>query len=425
MKKRVLLIGFFLCGIVLINLSSRFVEASVEISNDADNDGIDDDFELLNKRKINVEIFSNEATILSTRSKSESKDQIRTDIALGEDGIEFQMSYKSNLESDNELTYSINFHEIIEFVDLDFDGIYDPETDQNIQNFTLRDFSPIFYEKILINSESFLHHLSINTDSNNFSLEIYFAEEFTLVENSLLTPTQARVTIEIANFSYLNVSSQLALYTRLVSEGEFINQEITEDEDYGYAKNETGIITTINDYTSFFSWNDSATIDSVPEDIVVSEISPDEFVENAQKFYISYPRGNIIIHSTKAGIENILITDAFPFLAVLFLILAIAATSSVVTYSIYQRKKHKLPSKVEKRSRVAKPIAKIKSQETVKLFDSKLALKILEEEDAIYKLYTKGDINITAISTDFYETIENFDLTKSEKSEFIRELLSL
>lgn len=438
MKNRVLLVGFLLCSLIVFNLSIGFAKASeyeqtliindsssIETSDDADNDGIDDNFESLNKRKINVEVFSNEATILSVRSKSDNKDQIRTDIALGEDGISFQMSYKSNLESDYELTYGVVFHELIEFVDLTSDGIYDPETDQNIQNFTLRDFSPIFYEKLLIDSESFLHHLSISTESNNFSLEVYFAEEFTLVENSLITPTQARLTIEIANFSYLNGSSQLALYTRLDSDGEFIEQEITEDEDYGYAKNETGITTTINDYTSFFSWNETATIDSVPENVIVSELSPDEFMENGQKFFLTYPRGNIIIHATKIGIEDLLITEEFPFLGVLFLILAIAAGSSVVAYSIYHQKKYKLPTKGEKRHREEKPIIRSKSQEAVKLFDSKLALKILEGEDAIYKLYTKGDINITAISDDFFETIEKFNFSKSEKNEFIREMLSL
>jgi len=293
------------------------------------------------------------------------------------------------------------------------------------ENFTLRDFSPIFYEKLLIDSESFIHHLSISTESNNFSLEVYFAEEFTLVENSLITPTQARLTIEIANFSYLNGSSQLALYTRLDSDGEFIEQEITEDEDYGYAKNETGITTTINDYTSFFSWNETATIDSVPENVIVSELSPDEFMENGQKFFLTYPRGNIIIHTTKVGIEDLLITEEFPFLGVLFLILAIAAGSSVVAYTIYHQKKYKLPTKGEKRHREEKPIIRSKNQEAVKLFDSKLALKILEGEDAIYKLYTKGDINITAISDDFFETIEKFNFSKSEKNEFIREMLSL
>ncbi len=63
--------------------------------------------------------------------------------------------------------------------------------------------------------------------------------------------------------------------------------------------------------------------------------------------------------------------------------------------------------------------------EPVILFDTKVALQILEEEDAIRNLYDKGDINITAISNDFYETIDNFGFKGNEKSEFIKEMLSL
>ena len=429
MKKRVLLVGFILLNILLFNLDIGFVKGSyvngIQTSNDDDNDGINDDFEALNNRKIEVELFSSEATILSTRMNADNKDQLKTDIAIGEDGISFQMSYKSKLESEYETTYSIIFYELVEFVDLSLNGIYDPETDQNIQNFTLQDFSPILYEKILINEENFLHHLSIITESKNFSLDVYFAEEFALINNSLITPTQARIAIRIANFSYLNGGSQLALYTRLDSEGEFLEQETTEDEEFGYAENESGIKTTINDYTSFFSWDESAIIDGVPEDVAVSEISPDKFKEEGMRFFLTYPRGNIILHSSKLGIEDLLIFETFPYLAVILIILGIAAATSVVTYSIYHQKKYKLPSKVEKRFREEKSSLRARPQKSVELFDSKLALKILEEEDAIYKLYRKGDINITAISNDFFEVIENFGFTKRERNDFIREMLSL
>ena len=69
----------------------------------------------------------------------------------------------------------------------------------------------------------------------------------------------------------------------------------------------------------------------------------------------------------------------------------------------------------------------MKSQRSVPviLFDSKLAIQILEEEDAIRNLYDKGDINITAISNDFNETIDNLGFKGNEKSEFIKEMLSL
>lgn len=437
-KNRAFLVGFLLSGIILFNVSIGFVKAyknegtinfnvtsTMNTSTDGDSDGIDDNFENLNERNVEIEYAVDEATILSSGVNNGKNDQIKIEIALGEEGIILQTSYKSNPESEYKLTYGIIFYALIEFVDLDFDGIYDPEIDQYVQNFTLREFSPVFYEKMVIQGANYLHHLKISTDNNNFSLSIYIAEEFTLLNTSLITPTQARLVVEITNFEYINGSSQLALYTRLDPEGEYLEQEKTEDEENGYATNEAGIITTMNDFTGFFTWNENAIIDEAPENVLISKLLPDDYLENGQKLYINYARGESIIHSTKIGIEDLLITEEFPFLGVIFLILAIGAASSIVAYSVYQKKKYKQPTKLEKRHREERPIARVQNNRPVKLFDSKLALQILEGEGALEKLFSKGDINITAISDDFYETVDSLGFKKSEKAELIKELLSL
>lgn len=428
MKNRALLISFLLISIFLFNVNIGFsgaIDSSVSTSSDADKDGIDDSFEKLNERKVEIEYAANEATIVSSRLSNENKDQIIIEIALDEEGILFQTSYKPNPASECKLTYGIIFYALIEYVDIDFDGKYNPEIDQYIQNLTLGEFSPIFYEKTVINGERYLHKLRISTDNKNFSLDVYIAEEFTFIDNFLITPTQARVTLEIANFKYINGSSQLALHTRLDPEGDYLEQEKTEDEENGYAKNEAGITTTMNDFTGFFTWNESAIADDKLKNVVLGEILPDEYIENGKKFYINYVRGDLIRHYTKIGVEDLLISEEFPFLVIFVLILAIGSASSIVVYSYYHKKKTKLARKVEKRYREEKPITRVQNDASSKLFDSKLALQILEGEGAINKLYSKGDINITAISEDFYETIESFGLKRSEKTEIIREMLSL
>ena len=53
------------------------------------------------------------------------------------------------------------------------------------------------------------------------------------------------------------------------------------------------------------------------------------------------------------------------------------------------------------------------------------ALQILEEKNALDKISKLGDINLTAISEDFLETINTFDWEYDEKEEFIKELLAL
>ncbi len=438
MKKRALLVGYFLFTIMLFNFTFGFAAALTDNNSfvisglnekitidDADNDGIDDNFENLNKRKIEVDIFDNEAIIQSIRKGTEMKDLIRTVIGYGENGVEIQIGYKSNLETDFEITFRLVFRELIEFVDIDFNGIFDPEVDKRIQNYSLKDFSPISYEKVVIQDASFLHHLSIKTVSNNFTLNVYFAEEFTVVENSLINPTQAKIDIEIANFNYLNDSSQIALYTSLDSESVFQRHDDTEDEENGYAKTERGIATVVDDYTGFYSWNESGIVDDNSQNIPVSDILPDDFIENGKKMYLNYPRGVNIYHSSKIGIEGLLITEEFPLLGLVLLLIAIGAVSSIVAYSVYHQKKSKPRVKIKRRYRDKHRILKSQRHEPVMLFDSKVALQILKEEDAIRNLYDKGDINITAISNDFYETIDNFGFKGNEKSEFIKEMLSL
>lgn len=438
MKKRSLWVGYFLFTILLFNFSIGFAAALIDDNSfvisglndkitiaDGDNDGIDDNFEDLNRRKIEVYIFENETIIQSIREGAEPKDLIRTDIVCGEYGVEIQMGYKSNLETDFEIIFEIVFRELIEFIDNDFNGIFDPEVDQTIQNYTLKDFSPISYEKVVIRDKSFLHHLKIQTVSKNFTLNIYFAEEFTVVENSLINPTQAKIDIEIANFNYLNDSSQIALYTSLDSETDFQRHNDTEDEKNSYAKNEQSIATSMNEYTGFYSWNESGIVDDNSQNILVSDILPDNTNENGTKIYLNYPRGVNIYHSSKIGIEGLLITEEFPLLALFLLLIAIGAVSSIVAYSVYHQENGKPKAKAERRYRDKHRILKSQRHEPVMLFDSKLALQMLEEEDAIRNLYDKGDINITAISNNFYDTVNNFGFKGNEKRDFIKEMLSL
>ena len=437
-QKRALSVCYFLLTILLFNFSIGFAAAltndnSFVISeldekitfDDSDNDKIEDNFEELNRRKIEVDIFENEATIQSISVGTETRDLIRTDIGYGEHGVEIQIKYKSNLEMDFEITFGIVFRELIEFIDIDFNGIFDPEVDQKIQNYTLKDFSPMSYEKVVIQEEIFLHHLRIQNINKNFTLNLYFAEEFTNVENSLITPTQARIDIEIRNFNYLNDSSQIALYTSLESEMDFQAQHDTEDEENGYAKNERGVATVLNEYTGFFSWNEKGFVNENSQTILVSEILPDHCVENGNMVYLNYPRGENIYHSSKIGIEGLLITEEFPMLGLIILLIAIGAVSSIVGYSVYHQKKSKPKVKAERRYSDKHRTLTSQRHEPVVLFDSKLALQLLEEEDAIRNLYDKGDINITVISNDFYETIDNFGFKGNEKSEFIKEMLNL
>ncbi|MFW9865291.1 MAG: hypothetical protein ACFFEN_04260 [Candidatus Thorarchaeota archaeon] len=423
MKKRTLLIGFSLICIVYFALNSGIALAANVI--DSDDDGIDDDFEDINKRDIDLDIAPNEITVESFRRSDNLKDQIITTIIYTEDGIKFRVNYKVNAKSEYDFTFNIAFPTIVEFVDVDFNGIYNPEIDKNIQNFSLGEFSPAIYEKTNISKDSELHHLKIQTVNNTFTAHIYFSEEFTLIKNSLITPVQAKIDIEISNFTYLNGSSQLALYTRLESDTQFSEVEETEDEINKYAVNEGGLTTSLEDNTGYLIWRENALIDNSSEEIFISEIMEDSIGDYTEKTYINYPQGENIYHSFKIGIEGLLLSVKSSPLPITVILLVICALSAIAAYSIYHYRKYNVPSKNHKKQREKALLELYEDDEFARLFDSKLALQMLREEDAIDKLYVRGDINLTLVSEDFYKVIERFQFEEHEKNDFIKEMLSL
>jgi hypothetical protein len=428
MKKKVIVISLFLFSILIINFNFGFSiafnnENLIKIHSEPDEDGVDDKFEDFNKRDIEIDIGSNEFTIISTRRNDLKKDQMRCDVLYDGDGITYQFQYRSNIELEFEFEFQINFYALIEFVDINLDGIYDPEIDQEVQNLTLNDFSPALYNKTNISDETDLYYFQIQTQNKNFTVHIYFAEEFTFIGNSLITPAQGKIDIEISNFNYINGSSQLALFTKLDSEKEYSKKEHTEDEENGYSTNEEGVTVSLNDYNGFFTWKKNVLIEDISNDIQIGEIMPDE---NVQKLYINYPRGNHSFHESKIGIEDILINDPLVPLLFLILIVTISAISTITTYSIYYSKKHQAPNKNDKRFLVDDFTRISEKHQFDDLFDSREALKILEkDEGAIEELYSKGNINITAISEDFYDVINRFDFKGNEKNELIKDLLTL
>ena len=417
-KNKYYLIGFFLIGFLFLSFNCGFIIAS----GDDDNDGIDDNFEEINKRDIEMEITENEAQIKSIRRSDIKKDEIEFNIGYNEGGISIEIRYRSkiesNLEPEFELEFGILFRGIIEYIDLNDNDIYDHEVDQFIGDYEINIFQPLVYTTYNISNNSTLHHILINSTDGVFATHMYFTEEFVVVNDTLITPTQVKIDVEISNYDYINESSRLALFTMLNSEVCFKEEEGTEDENKSYATNETGITTTINNYTGYFTWKEKAIIDEIPTKISVSGIGVDDCKENEQKLYINYPSGDFIFHETKLGIEGLLIsiTESDYPLNLFILIFIIGAISASVAYSVYYYGKHKFPTKTNH---------KYREEDFIEPYNGKLALQILEGENAIEKLYLIKDINITSLTEDFIEIINRFDWDRNEKGLFIREMLSL
>ncbi len=408
--------------ILLFSFNLRFVTAS-----DDDDDGINDDFEELNKRNVNIEFLANETEITSILKNGDNIDAIRYNIKYDENGFRVEFRYESVYDSGSEfeLEFSIEFQEIVEYVDTNENGIFDSERDFTVQILLLDDFSPINYSIIDITNETSLSYLRIATKDNNFTTHIYISEEFSVINETIITPNQIKINIEINEFNFLDNSSQLALYTKLNSGLEFENDEETEDEKEGYTFDEQSVSTTINKYTGFFSWKENATIDDVSQEVLISMLEVDDYDEDEQKIYINYQRGDHIFHDPKVGIEGLWrLKGAFlPLTMIIVLILIIGAISASLVYSVY----HYTHSTIileddNKNYRRKLSRKKISHDEKTNLLNLH---QMFEEENVIENLIELENLNITAISDDFMEKINQFEWKANDKDDFITEMLSL
>ena len=430
MDKKTKLILIFLIGLTFLSFSIKDIVAS-----DDDDDGVDDEFEDLNKRDISVEIEANQTQIESSLRSGEQKDDIQLKITYDNEGLGIEISYESDLSSEPstefEIEFGITFRKLIEFIDMNSNNIFEPLIDVNIQEYNLSNFLAIEYTTIDISIDTILHYFIVKSTDGIFSAHIYFSEEFFIVNNTLITPIQTKIDIEITNFSYLNGTSQLALYSSLESEIDYEETEHTEDENLGYATNEGGLLTNSNNFEGIFTWNNNASIDGISKEITVSSLNSDDYDGDDQKLYINYPRGTIIYHDPKVGISGIykIINDFNdPFVLIIFLAI-ITSLSLSVGYSIYHFREN-IFSKFDIKSKEKKLYAgeffedKSSSKKLNAIFDNEKLLSELKNF-SMKNPKTLKNTKITALSEDFFKIIDSFEWEDDDLYEFSQEMLAL
>jgi hypothetical protein len=431
MDKRVYVIGFLVFSVFILsfNIAITFTKAektqisvyesnpslSINFQTDKDGDMIDDSIEDKNKRTINVTMEASEIIIESIKRSESKKDEIRTEISYGTEGISIQTRYRSNLEGDFGSNSIISFRKIVEFVDINFNGIYDPEIDNAIKNYTLDSFSPATQDDQSISSDTIFSNVKIQTVDKNFTVNFYFVEEFTVIEKSLVSPIQTKLDVEFSEFKFLYSNSSLALLLNLEGEDVFKKIDKTEDEILGLSMNEEGVKSSFEGKDGYLTWDLNASIEDKSVKISASDLLIDPESENVQIMYLSYLRGEIIQHEFKIGIEGLLImTNLISPEQILLLVVVIGAVS-VIAYSIYNYK-------TNVKRKLINEYPKIKTENQ---FDAKIALELLQEENAIITLQDRGDINITAVAEDFYDTVKMLRLKGEDNYLFIREMLAL
>lgn len=412
MKRKSIIFSIFLLGIVLFNVSIVTALAS-----DDDLDGVDDEFEELNTRDIEIEFLEDEFEVEALLRSGTVRDKIKFSVSYDSDGLSVELQYNPEFESDDqnniELEFSISFQKLIEFVDMDDNGIYDESVDQTIQEVEIKDFKSLNYFQISIAPETKSHYFILNTTDDIFTAHIYFSEEFVKINNNIISPSQSKIDIEINNFNFFQNTSQLALYVKLESEVDYEEKEETEDEKFGFANDETSVFTSNQNRFGFLSWKETAIIDGINSSISISQIEIDDDDEFEQKLYICYQRGQKIYHDPKIGVEGILKSipqPPFPLDLTIIIVIVIVAFSVSVAYTAYHYRAKLFPSifLVNEKKNEFKKSMKGKPSFQNDIFGEKLL-----------------NPHLTAVSKNFFKLVNLLDMDKQEKEEFIKEMLAL
>ncbi|MHA1479143.1 MAG: hypothetical protein ACTSPU_13195 [Promethearchaeota archaeon] len=332
------LLGIVLLSVLLLTSTSNLVAAT-----DDDGDGIDDDVEEQHKRDIEIQVEPGEYQIESVLRNGEQKDEIKLKIRNESEGLSIEIGYEEDIATENatelEIEFEVTFRKLIEFVDLNGNGIYEPSVDSTIQELALSSFQPVIYTPLTISGDTMLHYFIVNTTDGVFTAHIYLVEEFDIVNGTFIKPTQTKIDIEITNFNYLDGSSQLALYTKLESEAEYKFEEETENEEDGHTSDEKSVVAANIDFAGFFSWAENATVDGVSRGVLASPPEVDEDDINEQKMYLIYPRGNHIYHDPIMGIMSIPSTPSeFPMLVIVSIVAAVGVVGVVLVVLMRRRR---------------------------------------------------------------------------------------
>ncbi len=311
MNKKLKVLTFLLLGFLFISSIGMVAAQSGDDSeHDDDHDEVDDDYEHEEERNIEIEVESDKVEINSYSENKDVENKFEIDVQLS-DYVEIEIGYSSEVETESEgseieeeseFEFGVKFKKIIEFVDLNDNGIYEgDDIDDFVQEYQFNSFKPIEYTTEMLPSNNTLHYLVISTADDVFKLHLYVVEEFEIVNGSLVTPMEAKADIEITNFNYLEAESQLALYVKLESEYEYEYEEKTHDEDEGWAEMEQGFKTKIKGENGFFTWADFALVDDVEMPVLYTPIASDDDDPEEDRIFFNYARGDHIYHDPKFG----------------------------------------------------------------------------------------------------------------------------
>ena len=281
---------------------------------DDDNDDVDDNQERYQYRKMEMKFEENRLRIRSEWEQDEFEDEIEIIFDV-ENGPKLYLEYENNkYSSENELSFEVKISELIEYRDTNRNGRYD-EDDIIVNTYSFENsiFNNFTYHKHLSDNDEIINLVSTGTLDDIFKMNLYFTNNFSKINNQILTPSELKIDFIINNFQFLEEDTQLALKTMLETEHETELDIESFDEINGFSENESVLDIINSNNGGFFSWAEKVIVDEIekPVNITINTKSEETISENEKtsnqvsNIYFSYPRGSNIIHDPKIGVISI------------------------------------------------------------------------------------------------------------------------
>ncbi len=277
---------------------------------DDDRDGVDDEKESQEKRKLEIEVSERSAKVESEFETEEVENELEIEFEAKE-GVTIELKYKNETEAEDEeveaeLELKVFFTEVVEYVDVDGDGAL-TEGDEIVQVIDLEELKYTTPEVTTIQSvdgeEGYKFELTGVKDGFGFNVTAVLFSTYALVDDTLVSPTESKITLGFEGFPFINETSRLALRVSAVSEME-VERETEEEETEVKVKSKVA--------EGYFNWESWAWVDGAKETVT------DSMTGDGDETYINlcYPRGSRIVHDPKIGVG----INAPPFPAAVFVL---------------------------------------------------------------------------------------------------------
>ncbi|MFW9862992.1 MAG: hypothetical protein ACFFET_11945, partial [Candidatus Thorarchaeota archaeon] len=174
-----------------------------DFDDDIDDDGVSDDEEDRNRRQVEVYATPTYVEIESELESGGTEDSFKISVSTSLDGVEFEVEFETeNSTTETEREFGVEFEEIVEYIDDNGNGLYDEESDTEVQTLELASFNPIVYS-VETHPDGEIHILNVTTTDGVFGALVYAAGEFADIDGSIVAPTQVKIDVIIQGFDYL------------------------------------------------------------------------------------------------------------------------------------------------------------------------------------------------------------------------------